>query len=188
MTSAINETRGALEEIEHPADINLKRIPPRIRVFLVELWHVQKRKPISFQNHNGSVQDVLCSIGDMAPALATRMSSLPKRARSACTARSALCVSRTSATSTSTSALGTASRIKVFVSPSASSERATIASAAPARAYCREISCPIPREAPVTSTTLPLYDWEAYSGCGSMAGYTLRCGPVRESESLGRLR
>lgn len=33
--SAINETRGAPEEIEHPADIHLERIPPRIRVLLM---------------------------------------------------------------------------------------------------------------------------------------------------------
>ena len=54
--------------------------------------------------------------------------------------------SHTSTTSTSTSSLGTASTIVHFVSPSASSERAAIASAAPARAYCSEMSCPIPRD------------------------------------------
>jgi hypothetical protein len=62
----------------------------------------------------------------------------------------------------------------LFVSPSDSSERATIASVAPARAYCGDISCLILRDAPVTSTTLPWNTWAAYSGCGSMAGQTLR--------------
>ena len=77
--------------------------------------------------------------------------------------------SHTSTTSTSTSSLGTASTIVHFVSPSASSERAAIAGAAPARAHCSEMSCPIPCHAPVTSRTLPSCAWEAYRGSGSCA-------------------
>lgn len=76
-----------------------------------------QKKQIAFQNNKGSVQHVLCSIKFMAPALATRISSLPSRSISACT--TALCAWRTSAMVTSISVLCTASRIARFTSSSA---------------------------------------------------------------------
>src|SRR6266850_278904 len=107
---------------------------------------------------------------DIEPAFAISTSSLPKRSSTLCTAASAAFASRTSAASASTSAPGAAEAIKSVVLVRDSSVRATSAIEAPALAYCMAVSCPIPRDAPVTSTTLPLYDCDANNGAGSMAG------------------
>lgn len=91
----------------------------------------------------------------------------------------------TSAMCTSTCALCTAAKIALFVSSSVSAARTVIARVAPARAYGSETPCPIPRDAPVTSTTLPWYAWASCSCCGSIAGYTLQCSSAGENERLG---
>ena len=93
--------------------------------------------------------------GRRVAALATRMSKRPKCATVAATASPAFLTSRTSAGKVSTWAEGRSRRIMSLLASSASCLRATNIRDAPARAKCKVVSRPIPRDAPVIRTTFP---------------------------------
>ena len=103
-----------------------------------------------FHSSPGIVRAVV-TVGGAIPALATAMSSPPKRSTTAATAAS---IPPSSVTSAPTpKARGP---IRSAASRASSASRSSTATEAPRRCSCRAVSKPIPRAAPVTSATLPL--------------------------------